>query len=137
MTRMKQTNTRMRETNDRRRESGVKANSQMRRIIGGILGEQGKDRMYEEREAWRRKKGPAGQDKTKTVDKPAGLDGDENKDETEGQDEDGPAGWDETKTEDKPGGREGKVTKDRPAERGGVPTLTKTPGAATAATPTP
>ena len=109
MTRTKQTNTRRKETNDRRRDSGARTDSQMRRIIRGILGEQGKDRMYEERGAGRSKEGPAG------------LNGDEIKDEPEGQnvDKDGPAGRDKTKTEDKPRGREGKVTKDRPAEKGG------------------
>ena len=109
MTRMNQNDTGRRETNDRRSESGAMADSQMRRIIRGILEEQGKDRMCEERGAGRRKKGPAGQD------------GDKNKDETEGQekDKDGPAGRDETKTEDKHGGRDGKMTTDRPAEKGG------------------
>ena len=80
MTRTKRTNTKGRETVAKMRERGVTTNYQMRRIIGGILGEEGKDRMYEERGAGRRKKGPAGQDETKAEDKPAGLDGDETKD---------------------------------------------------------
>ena len=111
MAKRTQTNTGRRETDDRRRENGVRTNRtnrEMKRIIGGILGEQGKDRMYEERGAGRRNERTAGQD------------GKENEDKTEGQAEDkgGPAGRDRTKTEDKPGGREGKVTKDRPAEKG-------------------
>ena len=68
----------------------------------GILGEEGKDRkdrMYKEMGAGRRKKGPAGLDKTKTEDKPAGLEGEENK--------------------DKPVGLDGDVTKDKPAELDG------------------
>ena len=99
MTRIKMNNTGRRETNDRRSEGGAMANSQMRRIIKGILGEQGKDRMYEERGAGRRNE------------RTAGRDGKENEDKTEGQDEDknGPAGRDKTKTEDEPGGQEGKV----------------------------
>ena len=93
MARRTQTNTGRRETNDRRRKNDVRTNrtnSQMKRIIKGILGEQGKDKTYEERGAGKRqhkdKHGPAGQDKTKTEDK------------------DGPAGRDRTKTEDTPGG---------------------------------
>ena len=108
MARRTQTNTGRRETNDRRRENDVRTNrtnSQMKRIIKGILGEQGKDKTYEERGAGKRqhkdKHGPAGQDKTKTEDK------------------DGPAGRDRTKTEDTPGGREGTATKDRTADRSG------------------
>ena len=84
MTRIKLTNTKGRETAAKRWESGVTANYQMRKIIGGILGEEGKDRMYEERGAGRRKKGPAGQDETKTEDKPAGLDGGEEQGQASG-----------------------------------------------------
>ena len=47
MTRIKLTNTKGRETAAKRWESGVTANYQMRKIIGGILGEEGKDRMYD------------------------------------------------------------------------------------------
>ena len=75
MTRIKLTNTKGRETAAKRRESGVTANYQMRKIIGGILGEEGKDRMYEERGAGRRKKGPARQDEAKTEDKQRGWTG--------------------------------------------------------------
>ena len=84
MTRIRLTNTRGRETVAKRREGGVTANYQMRKIIGGILGEEGKDRMYEERGAGRRKKGPAGHDETKTEDKPEGLDRYVTKDKPEG-----------------------------------------------------
>ena len=121
MTRIKLTNTRGRETAAKRRESGVTANYEMRKIIGGILGEEGKDRMYKERGAGRRKKGPAGPDETKTEDKPAGLDGGKTKDKSAGRDgdkikdvpegldvdKDEPAGRDETKKEDKPAGPDG------------------------------
>ena len=79
MTRTKRTNTKGRETVAKMRERGVTTNYQMRRIIGGILGEEGKDRMYKERGAGRRKKGPAGQDETKAEDKPAKRGKDENK----------------------------------------------------------
>ena len=141
MTRMKLTNTKGKETVAKRRESGVTANYHMRKIIGGILGEEGKDRMYKERGAGRRKKGPAGLDKTKTEDKPAGLEGEENKDKPVGLDGDvtkdkpaeldgdeiddvpegldvdvdEPARRDGNKTEDKPAGLDGDVTKDKPA----------------------
>ena len=113
------TNTRGKETVAKRRESGVTANYQMRKIIGGILGEEGKDRMYEERGAGRRKKGPAGLDETKTEDKPAGLDGEVNKDKPAGLDgdvtKDKPAGLDGNKIEDVPEGLD--VNKDEPAGR--------------------
>ena len=75
MARTKAADTKGRETNGKRRESDGKARGQTRKIIKGILGETGKDRMYEEKGEGRRKKGPAGQDKTKTEDKPAGPDG--------------------------------------------------------------
>ena len=75
MTRTKAADTKGRETNGKRRESDGKARGQTKKIIKGILGETGKDRMYEEKGEGRRKKGPAGQDKTKTEDKPAGPDG--------------------------------------------------------------
>ena len=109
MTKTKQTNTRRRETNDRRRENGARTDSQMRRIIGGILGEQGKDRMYEERGAGKKEEGPAGPN------------GDKIKDEPEGQnvDKEGPGGRDKTKTGDKPAGRDGEVTKNRPEGKNG------------------
>ena len=57
MTRMKLADTKVKETNAKRRESGVMANDQLKKIIGGILGEEGKDKMYEERGAGMRKKG--------------------------------------------------------------------------------
>ena len=102
MAKRTQTNTGRRETDNKRRKKGARTNRtnrQMKRIIGGILGEQGKDRMYEEK--------GAGRENERT----AGRDGKENEDKTEGQDEDknGPAGRDKTKTEDEPGGQEGKV----------------------------
>jgi hypothetical protein len=75
MTRTKAADTKGRETNGKRRESKGKARGQMKKIIKGILGVTGKDRMYEEKGEGRRKKGPAGQDKTKTEDKTAGPDG--------------------------------------------------------------
>ena len=75
MARTKAADTKGRETNGKRRESDRKARGQTKKIIKGILGETGKDRMYEEKGEGRRKKGPAGQDKTKTEDKPAGPDG--------------------------------------------------------------
>ena len=62
MTRMKLTNTKGKETVAKRRESGVTANYHMRKIIGGILGEEGKDRMYEARGEGKRKKGKEYQD---------------------------------------------------------------------------
>ena len=95
MTRTNQTNTRRRETKDRRRENGARTESQMRRIIGGILGEQGKDRMYEERGAGKKVEGPAGPN------------GDKIKDDPEGQNEDkeGPGGRDKTKN--RPEGKNG------------------------------
>ena len=57
MTRMKLTNTKVKETIAKRRESGRRTNDQLKKIIGGILGEEGKDKMYEERGAGMRKKG--------------------------------------------------------------------------------
>ena len=50
MTRTKLTNTKGRETVAKMREGGMTTNYQMRRIIGGILAEEGKDRMYEKGE---------------------------------------------------------------------------------------
>ena len=107
MTRMKLTNTKGKETVAKRRESGVTANYHMRKIIGGILGEEGKDRMYKERGAGRRKKGPAGLYETKTEDKPAGLDGGKTKDKSAGRDGD--------KIKDVPEGLDVHINKDEPA----------------------
>ena len=45
MTRTKEGDTKRRETIAKRRESGVMASGQMKKIIGGILGEKGKDKM--------------------------------------------------------------------------------------------
>ena len=55
MTRMKLADTKVKETIAKRRESGVMANDQLK-IIGGILGEEGRDRMYKEGGAGLRKK---------------------------------------------------------------------------------
>ena len=49
--------TRRTETIDRRRESNWRASGPLRRIIGEILGETGKDRMYEERDKTEKGKG--------------------------------------------------------------------------------
>ena len=57
MTRTKEGDNKGRETIAKRRESDVRASGQMRKIIGGILGEKGKDKMYEERGAGMWKKG--------------------------------------------------------------------------------
>ena len=57
MARTKAAETKGRETIAKRRENDGKASGQMRMIIVGILGEKGKDKMYEEREAGTRKKG--------------------------------------------------------------------------------
>ena len=115
MTKMKLTNTKVRETIGKRRESGVMANDQLKKIIGGILGEEGKDKMYEESGAGMRKKGKETNGKGNT----GGDEGDEgHKDEGAG-----PA----------KGRREG--------ERGGARrrrarARARTQGASTAATPT-
>ena len=106
MGRRTQTNTGRRETNDRRRKNGVRTNrtnSQMKRIIGGILGEQGKDKTYEERGAGKRNK------------RTTGRDGKENEDRTEGQDEDKyrPAGREKTKTEDETECRDGNFPRNK------------------------
>ena len=42
---MKLTNTKVRETIGKRRESGVIANDQLKKIIGGIMEEEGRDKM--------------------------------------------------------------------------------------------
>ena len=55
MTRTKAADTRRRETIARGRESDWRASGPLRGIIGGILGETGKDRTYEERKEGRRK----------------------------------------------------------------------------------
>ena len=57
MARTKAAETKGRETIGKRRESDVRAGGQMRRIIGGILGKKGKDKMYEERGAGMWQKG--------------------------------------------------------------------------------
>ena len=57
MTRTKEGDNKGRETIAKRRESDERASGQMRKIIGGILGEKGKDKMYEERGAGMWKKG--------------------------------------------------------------------------------
>ena len=57
MKRTKEGDNKGRETIARRRESDVRESGQMRKIIGGILGEKGKDRMYEEKGAGAWKKG--------------------------------------------------------------------------------
>ena len=106
MARRTQTNTGRRETNDRRRENDVRTNrtnSQMKRIIKGILGEQGKDKTYEERGAGKRNK------------RTTGRDGKENEDRTEGQDEDKyrPAGREKTKTEDETECRDGNFPRNK------------------------
>ena len=49
--------TRTKEGDNKRRESDVRASGQMRKIIGGILGEKGKDKMYKERGAGMWQKG--------------------------------------------------------------------------------
>ena len=57
MTKTKVADTKVKETIAKRRESGVMTNDQLKKIIGGILGEEGRDRMYEEGRAGLRKKG--------------------------------------------------------------------------------
>ena len=66
MARTKAAETKGRETNAKRRENDGKASGQMRKIIAGILGEKGKDKMYEEREArtWKKEKETKGEGKT-------------------------------------------------------------------------
>ena len=64
MTKMKMTNTKVRETSGKRRESGVIANDQLKKIIGGIMEEEGRDKMYEERGVGLRKKEKETIDKT-------------------------------------------------------------------------
>ena len=59
MTKTKAADTKGRETNNKGRESG-KARGQTKKIIKGILGETGKDRMYEEKGEGRRKRGQQG-----------------------------------------------------------------------------
>ena len=49
MTRTKASSIKGRETKDKRRENDRKARGHTRKIIKGILGETGKDRMYEAR----------------------------------------------------------------------------------------
>ena len=57
MRKTKAGDTKGRETKDKRRENDKKARGHTRKIIKGILGETGKDRMYEARGEGRRKKG--------------------------------------------------------------------------------
>ena len=64
MTKMKMTNNKVRETSGKRRESGVIANDQLKKIIGGIMEEEGRDKMYEERGVGLRKKEKETIDKT-------------------------------------------------------------------------
>ena len=66
MTRTKAADTKGRETNGKRRESEGRARGQTKKIIGGILGETGKDKMYEERGEGMRKKGKETNDKRNT-----------------------------------------------------------------------
>ena len=66
MKRTKEGDNKGRETIARRRESDVRESGQMRKIIGGILGEKGKDRMYEEKGAGAWKKGKETNEKGNT-----------------------------------------------------------------------
>ena len=118
MTRTKVADNRRRETIARGRESDWRASGPLRRIIGGILGETGKDKMYEERGAGMRKTGKETNGKGNT----GGDEGDEgHKDEGAGPSQ---------RKEEREEGRGEK-------EKGRVRTRTKTLRAATAATPTP
>ena len=72
MTRTKVADTRRRETIARGQESDWRASGPLRRIIGGILGETGKDRTYEERGAGRRHMNAAADD-NESQDMPEGL----------------------------------------------------------------
>ena len=62
MTRTKASTTKGRKTKDKRREKDRKAREHTKRIIKGILGETGKDRMYRVRGKEQRKKGEEYQD---------------------------------------------------------------------------
>ena len=62
MARTKAADTKGRETNSKRRESDRKARGQTMKIIKGILGETGEDRMYEAKGKEQRKKGKEYQD---------------------------------------------------------------------------
>ena len=54
---MKASSIKGRETGDKRRENDKKARGHTKKIIKGILGETGKDRMYKARGKEQRKKG--------------------------------------------------------------------------------
>ena len=118
MKRTKEGDNKGRETIARRRESDVRVSGQMRKIIGGNLGEKGKDRMYEERGAGMWKKGKE-------------TNGKGNK----GRDERDTRTWGQGQTRGRRKGRRG-VERRRRAEAGPTATATPSMGGPPGTTPT-